>query len=78
MNPECRTYFERISEFLDGELDRDLCAKIESHLQDCPECRKCLESLRRTIELCRRMAEEEIDPGALERLKRAVLEALNH
>jgi RNA polymerase sigma-70 factor (ECF subfamily) len=46
---ECREIFERLSEYLDGELSPDLCAQLEGHLGDCPPCVAFLESLRRTV-----------------------------
>ncbi len=49
-DPEtCRALVERLSEYLDEELPPDLCARIESHLDDCPPCRAFLESLRNTV-----------------------------
>lgn len=47
--PECRAIFERLSEYIDGELPSDLCDTIEGHLGDCPPCEAFLESLRRTV-----------------------------
>ena len=29
---ECHNYCEMISEFIDGELPKELCAKLEEHL----------------------------------------------
>ena len=49
--PECRSLFERLSEYLDGEIDAEGCADLDAHLADCPPCREFLESLRRTVRL---------------------------
>jgi anti-sigma factor (TIGR02949 family) len=46
---DCREIFERLSEYLDEELDPDLCSKIEAHLDGCEPCEAFLESLRRTV-----------------------------
>ncbi len=48
-NEECREIFARLSEYLDGEIDSEVCAKVDGHLGDCPPCLKFLESLRRTV-----------------------------
>ncbi len=48
---DCRAMFERLSEYLDGELPPDLCMEFEGHLGDCDPCEKFLESLRRTVKL---------------------------
>jgi anti-sigma factor (TIGR02949 family) len=69
MKGRCMEYFERISEYLDGELDADLCKKIEAHLDECPECRECVGSLKRTIHLCREGGQERIPAAVLSRLK---------
>jgi mycothiol system anti-sigma-R factor len=46
---DCREIFERLSEYLDQELDPELCSKIEGHLDGCEPCEAFLESLRRTV-----------------------------
>lgn len=48
---ECREIFARLSEYLDGELDPEICSHLEGHLGDCPPCQVFLESLRRTVGL---------------------------
>ena len=53
MDEGCRKLFERMSEYLDGEIDPVELADIESHLHACNHCEACLAALRRTIEVCR-------------------------
>lgn len=69
MKEECRKNFERISEYLDGELDQDFCYKIEQHLEQCPECRACVDALRKTIDLCKKTAIEKVPPETHDRLR---------
>lgn len=38
-----------LSEFLDGELDRGDSERVERHVSVCPDCRRILETLRRTL-----------------------------
>ena len=52
-SPGCKEIFARLSEYLDGELDADICTNLEGHMEDCPPCQAFLESLRRTIGLTR-------------------------
>jgi anti-sigma factor RsiW len=47
----CRELFERLSEYLDGELPADLCGRMDEHMGDCQPCQRFLESLRRTVRL---------------------------
>jgi RNA polymerase sigma-70 factor (ECF subfamily) len=72
MHEDCKEYFEKISEYLDGELDGTLCEKIEHHLQDCPECRECIDSLKKTIRLCRDLPRKKIPRDAQIRLRDAL------
>ncbi len=77
MKEDCKKYFERISEYLDGELDDEICREIEAHLKECPECRECLDSLKRTIELCKEAGKETIPSDIHERLRSNLREILN-
>ncbi len=63
----------RLSEFLDGELEAAERARVEEHVQWCPECRRMLESLRRTVEglmELRVTAPESLATGVIDRLRR--------
>jgi mycothiol system anti-sigma-R factor len=69
MTEDCKRNFEKISEYLDGELDADACQQIEQHLKDCPECQECFEALKKTVDLCRKSAREEIPDDIRKRLR---------
>ncbi len=69
MTEDCKRNFEKISEYLDGELDPDACQQIEQHLKDCPECKGCFEALKKTVDLCRKSAHEEIPDDIRKRLR---------
>lgn len=49
----CRALFELLSQYLDQELDESLCREIQGHIEGCLPCRVCVETLRRTIQICR-------------------------
>ncbi|MCS6806910.1 MAG: sigma-70 family RNA polymerase sigma factor [Acidobacteriota bacterium] len=73
----CRDILQKLSEYLDGQLRPKLCQRIERHLQDCAPCVAFVNTLRKTIELCRSYAADEkmtIPPEEKEKL-RAALEA---
>jgi len=40
------SWVNRLSEYLDEELDRDECLALEGHLAGCPECASTLAELR--------------------------------
>lgn len=45
----CLELFERLSEYLDGDLPPALCAEIEEHMAGCEPCVRFLASLRNTV-----------------------------
>lgn len=49
----CKEIFALLSEHLDAELPQASCEEIEKHLAGCPPCLEFLESLKRTVGLCR-------------------------
>jgi anti-sigma factor RsiW len=53
-SPErCRTRLAQLNDYLDGELPAELCAELEAHLADCPDCRVVLDTLGRTVQIIR-------------------------
>lgn len=55
--PQCKQLLGNLSDFIDGELEEELCAEIEAHLQGCTDCQVVVNTLRKTIELYERCAE---------------------
>lgn len=51
---DCKEVFARLSEYLDEDLPSEVCDRIERHIDGCPPCVEFVESLRRSIDLCRR------------------------
>lgn len=66
---QCLDMFARLSEFIDNELDAQTSAAIERHLADCRPCKVCLETLRRTVDFCRRTPEHPVPNRLSIRLK---------
>jgi RNA polymerase sigma-70 factor (ECF subfamily) len=56
----CKEVFALLSSYLDLELPAETCAEVEAHLADCPPCIEFAESLRKTVELCRRYQPAEL------------------
>ena len=77
MHEDCKAYFEKISEYLDGELDGTLCEKIETHLIECPECQDCFDSLKKTIGLCKKVPRDEIPRDVQKRIREALKSLLS-
>jgi predicted anti-sigma-YlaC factor YlaD len=64
-SPQCKQLLGSLSEYIDGELQADLCAKIEEHLKDCNNCRIVVNTLRKTVELYEQTAEPAGLPDAV-------------
>ena len=45
----CREVRAQMSDYLDGELDPRAAAGVKRHVGWCPNCRRMLENLRRTV-----------------------------
>jgi anti-sigma factor RsiW len=50
-SPHCKHLLGSLSEYIDGELEAELCAELEQHLVGCENCRVVVNTLRKTIEL---------------------------
>ena len=62
----CLAMFDKLSQFIDNELDAVSRQKIERHVKTCLSCYVCLETLKRTIAVCRH-TESRPAPKALTR-----------
>jgi anti-sigma factor (TIGR02949 family) len=47
----CQDILHNLNDYIDGELDRQLCADIEAHIDSCPDCRVVVNTLKKTIQL---------------------------
>ena len=55
--PQCKQLLGNLSEYIDGDLQAELCAQIEAHLKDCDNCRVVINTLRKTVELYEQTAD---------------------
>ncbi|HVX65457.1 MAG TPA: zf-HC2 domain-containing protein [Bryobacteraceae bacterium] len=61
----CKDVFAMLSEYLDRELTAETCAELEEHLADCPPCIEFLNSLKKTVGLCKDCAPPDVPPPPL-------------
>ena len=47
----CQDLLRELCDYIDGTASETLCAEIERHLEDCPNCRCVVDTLRKTISL---------------------------
>ncbi|MGH2948022.1 MAG: anti-sigma factor family protein [Solirubrobacteraceae bacterium] len=62
-----------LSDYLEGDLQSRERERAEQHVHWCPECRRVLESLRRTLKglmELRATPDESIAPSVIDRLRR--------
>ena len=47
-----------MSEYIDGELDGQLCAELEAHMDSCPDCKIVVDTLKKTVQLVQNSGRE--------------------
>ena len=72
MSMTCRELFERLSEYVDGDLSQEICEEIRRHMEGCDPCVVFAKTLKTTADLCRRLPSRPIPPEVAADL-RAVL-----
>ena len=71
---ECLKMFQKLSEYLDEELDEASCQDVEKHMEGCVKCHTCLETLRRTIEICKQTEPKPVPSIFSQRLQELIAE----
>jgi anti-sigma factor RsiW len=69
---EHRWTHAHLSDYLDNELDDSAKARVEDHASICPQCRRVLATLRRTLSGLRELHGEpsyEVADGVIEALR---------
>lgn len=65
----CHHLLGALSDYLDGELESQVCAELETHLAGCEKCRVVVDTLRRMVSLYQVVEPDEALPvGVRERL----------
>jgi anti-sigma factor RsiW len=72
----CKHIFAMLSDYLDVELPAKNCRELERHLRGCEPCIAYLESLRNTVETCRRYQVRGKIPPPSKKVREALLLAL--
>ncbi len=57
-SPQCDDLIAQLSDYIDGELEDELCAELEAHLADCQDCKALFDTTRKTVILYRRHYQE--------------------
>ena len=68
----CVALFERLSEYIDRELDIPTCKEIEAHINACKPCQVCLNTLKQTVRLCNHLERQQVPETFSLKLKNAI------
>lgn len=75
----CKTLLSQLSDYIDGELEAALCAEIERHMADCPDCQAVVNTLEKSIILYRTAERVEVPKDVQARLYKVLkLDQINH
>jgi anti-sigma factor RsiW len=72
---KCKEVFALLSEYLDLEIPPERCEQIAAHIEGCAPCVEFLDSLRKTIELCREHRPAELPRPVRDEAKEQLREA---
>ena len=74
MARKCNEYIGELNDYLDGELSPELCEEIEKHLGECRNCRIMVDTLKKTVSLCREGEQENLPNTLNDKLKQLLKE----
>ncbi len=68
--PICKDVVDNIMEYIDEELDDKTLKELETHLDECPECRSFVATYRRMLKLSGNLRNKKfVTPEVRNRLK---------
>jgi hypothetical protein len=68
----CLELFEKLSEYLDNELDEVTCKDIDKHVKEFVPCFVCLQTLKRTVDLCKQTANKPVPKEFSKKLNKVI------
>lgn len=63
----CQIIMDNLGDYLDGDLEPELCADIEKHIDTCQDCQIVINTLKKTIHLYQVTARDTILPPDMRR-----------
>jgi RNA polymerase sigma-70 factor (ECF subfamily) len=73
--PACRDVVSLFSQYLEGEIDGEICRTMQSHVDSCARCKSQCDSLKRTLKLCSTQ-KTDVHPAQQLAIKRAIQDFL--
>ena len=68
----CKDFLHELSEYLDENTDKELRAKLEAHIAECPNCWVIADTTKKTIQIYRGMDPYPIPRDVESRLMKAL------
>jgi anti-sigma factor (TIGR02949 family) len=68
----CKDFLHELSDYLDEAMDRELRAKLETHIAECPNCWVIADTTKRTIQIYKGMDPQPVPPDVEQRLMAAL------
>lgn len=75
-SPECPDIEELFSKSLEGEIDAELCARMQRHVDGCPRCKKTCDALSLVLKTCQATPTPNV-PSVVQASVRRALRQLN-
>lgn len=66
---DCKEIFALLSEYIDAELPPELCDSVAAHIEGCNPCVEFIESLRKTVDVCRQYRPDTVPPPLAEQAR---------
>lgn len=66
-NLSCQIILDNLGDYLDGELEPELCTDIEKHIANCQDCQIVINTLKKTIQLYQMTDRDETLPPEMRR-----------
>ena len=68
----CLEVWREVSNFIDGDVDAELRARMEAHFKDCAHCKAILDGTRNVVKLVGDGVEYEMPAGFSSRLQEKI------
>jgi predicted anti-sigma-YlaC factor YlaD len=69
---DCDDLFEGLKDYLDGTAKEEICKALEAHMEECPNCKIHVNTLKGTIEIYQALGGKKMPEDARQRLHKAL------
>ena len=69
----CTDFLSQLTDYFDGQIDAELLAEVQKHVQECHHCEVVLDTTRKTISVYREHEIYEFPNELRERLHTAIM-----